>query len=200
VAGAPARAAPALGRSTAGGNRRGLRAERAADHTGGAALSAGDVTIERLPPADVPADALLAGHPVLGRLLAAPVRRGEPLTDVRLLSTSLLGALGTSGLVAVPVRVADAAATTALVQPGNRVDVLAADPGSGGSTSTVVRNVLVLAVPGRDDSGASGTDGLLVVAATSAQADDLARVALDRLSVVLRHPESPSDPGAGAAH
>lgn len=163
------------------------------DLAGGAPLGAGDVMVERLPATDVPTGALVAGHPILGRLLAAPVRRGEPLTDVRLLSTALLTALGRSGLAAVPVRVADGPATSALVQPGDRVDILAAgDPQDAGAalTATVVHGVRVLAVPGAGEpSGGSADDtgGLLVVAATAAQADALAGAATGaRLSVAVR--------------
>jgi pilus assembly protein CpaB len=161
----------------------------ARDLSGGAALSSADVRVERLPSADAPAGALAAGHPVVGRMLAAPVRRGEPLTDVRLLSTSLLAALGTPGLVAVPVRVADGPATSALVQPGDRVDIIAAaDPQSPGTvaTTTVARGLRVLAVPGGSADASADTGGLLVVAATSAQAGALAQAATGaRLSVTV---------------
>jgi Flp pilus assembly protein CpaB len=161
------------------------------DLAGGAALSTTDVQVERLPVPDVPAGAMSAAHPVAGRMLAAPVRRGEPLTDVRLLSTSLLTALGSSGLVAVPVRVADGPAAAALVQPGDRVDVIAAaDAQDAGTTTTttVARGVRVLAVPGRvPDASSDDTGGLLVVAATDAQADALAQAATGaRLSVTVR--------------
>jgi len=43
-----------------------------------------------LPRALVPAGALLLDEAALGRLVAGPVRRGEPLTDVRLLGAGLL--------------------------------------------------------------------------------------------------------------
>src|SRR5437764_14474727 len=95
------------------------------DLRGGAPLRAGDVVLRRIPLALVPAGALAAGSTVVGRLLAAPVRRGEPLTDVRLLGPSLLAALGRPGQVAVPVRLADGAAAAALARPGEVVDVLA---------------------------------------------------------------------------
>jgi Flp pilus assembly protein CpaB len=162
----------------------------ARDLSGGAALAGADVRVERLPVADVPTGALRATQPIAGRMLAAPVRRGEALTDVRLLSTALLSALGTAGLVAVPVRVADGPATAALVQPGDRVDVVAAaDPQDAGaaSTATVARDLRVLAVPGRATDASGDTGGLLVVAATAAQADALAQAATGaRLSVTVR--------------
>src|SRR5205814_10174501 len=60
----------------------------ARDLTGGAPLATGDVRLVALTGSVVPAGALRAGVQVVGRFLAAPVRRGEPLTDVRLLGPS----------------------------------------------------------------------------------------------------------------
>src|SRR5690242_15595504 len=62
----------------------------ARDLAGGAPLRTADVVLAALPLNAVPAGALQAGSTVVGRLLAGPVRRGEPLTDVRLLGPSLL--------------------------------------------------------------------------------------------------------------
>ena len=161
----------------------------ARDLRGGAPLVAGDLALRRIPLALVPAGALTAGSTVVGRLLAAPVRRGEPLTDVRLLEPSLLAALGRPGDVAVPVRVSDGAAATALVHPGDVVDVLAASPlddTTASVPSVVASGVTVLSVPGRD--AATGSDaGLVVVAVTPEQAGALASAAArSRLSLVLR--------------
>src|SRR5690242_14139268 len=58
------------------------------DLAGGSPLRPSDVVLTRIPLSVVPAGALQAGSTVVGRLLAAPVRRGEPLTDVRLLGPS----------------------------------------------------------------------------------------------------------------
>jgi hypothetical protein len=96
------------------------------DLVAGATLSLADLRSASLPPAAVPGGALRPGADVLGRLVAGPVRRGEPLTDVRLLGPSLLAALARGpGVVAVPVRFADSGAA-ALLRAGDHVDVLAA--------------------------------------------------------------------------
>src|SRR3954451_16152187 len=159
------------------------------DLAGGAAIRAADVVASRLPLTAVPAGALQAGSTVIGRLLAAPVRRGEPLTDVRLLGPSLLAALPTPGLVAVPVRVADGPAAAALVKPGDLVDVLqVTDPADGGSRlpATVASRVEVLAVPSA--ASADGA-GLVVLAATQNQAGALAQASAGaRLSLALQRP------------
>lgn len=160
----------------------------ARDLSGGAPLHAGDVVLLRLPTSAVPAGALVAGATVVGRFLAAPVRRGEPLTDVRLLGPSLLAALPRHGLVAVPVRVADGAAAAAVTRPGDVVDVLATGDLTGDATSAepevVAAGVTVLAVPVHD----GGDDaGLVVVAVTPDQAAAIASAAdTRRLSLVLR--------------
>lgn len=159
------------------------------DLRGGAPLRASDIVLRHVPLALVPAGALAAGSTVVGRLLAAPVRRGEPLTDVRLLEPSLLAALGRADDVAVPVRVADGAAAAALAHPGDIVDVLATgalDNSAVDPPAVVASGVTVLSVPGRDSE--TGSDaGLVVVAVTPDQAAALASAAArSRLSLVLR--------------
>ena len=164
----------------------------ARDLAGGSPIRAADLVLARLPLALVPAGALRPGSAVVGRLLAAPVRRGEPLTDVRLLGPSLLAALARPGQVAVPVRLADGAAAAALARPGETVDVLAVgsldDAATGAAPVVVASAATVLAVPGRDS--VSGSDaGLVVVAVTPEQAAALASAAArSRLSLVLRRP------------
>lgn len=165
------------------------------DLTGGSALTADDVEAERLPTADVPDGAARSRAGVVGRLLAAPMRRGEPFTDVRLLSGSLLAAAALPGDVAVPVRVTDGSAALALVHTGDTVNVIAvADPGDGGpaTSTTVVHDVRVLAIPGRSAPSNDGSDaggGLLIVAANSHQAAALARATTTaQLSVAVQPP------------
>lgn len=157
------------------------------DLAGGRPLAAGDLARLALPTAAVPAGALKATMPVVGRLLAAPVRQGEPLTDVRLLGPSLLAALPQPGLVAVPVRVADGSAAAAVVKSGDLVDVLEvadATAGDTGNPRTVATRVLVLSVPGASDAGDGG--GLVVLAATTAQASALAQASAGaRLSLTV---------------
>lgn len=161
----------------------------ARDLAGGAPLTRGDVRAVRMPLSVAPAGALRDAAAVVGHLLAAPVRRGEALTDVRLLGQPLLSALSDPGLVAVPVRVADGSAAAALVRPGDVVDVLAAtDPTDGAAAVPVVvaRAVRVLAVPGRDVAAGDG-GGLVVVAVDRAQAGTLARASVTaHLSLALR--------------
>lgn len=143
---------------------------------GGAPLQAADLRLAQLPSSGVPDHAIRAGQSVSGRFLAAPMRRGEPLTDVRLLAPALIATAGGPGALAVPVRVSDASAAIALVQAGDSVDVMAAgDPGSATAlpAGPVVQDVRVLSVarPATDDAA-----GLVVVAANPAQAAAVAAI------------------------
>lgn len=158
------------------------------DLPAGAALTAADVARVQLPAAAVPRGALQGPADAVGRLLAAPVRAGEVLTDVRLAGAGLLGD-EPAGRVAVPVRLADAA-TAGLLRPGDRIDVLAAATGPAGqppgAAVPVATAALVLAVPTARDA-AEGA--LVVVAATPAVAARLAAAAVtSRLSFALRGP------------
>ena len=166
----------------------------ARDLPGGRSLLPADLTEARLPSQALPDGAVRHPAAAQGRLLAGPVRRGEPLTDVRLLGSPLLEGLG-AGLVATPVRIADAGAVR-LLRPGALVDVLAAETGDGvdgfGADARVVAPaVRVLTVPAEgDDTGASAGlgGGALVVLATRAEvATALAGSAVSaRLSITLR--------------
>lgn len=158
----------------------------ARDLAGGGPLAAGDLSLARLPPDAVPAGALTDLTQATGRTLAAPMRRGEPLTDVRLVGPRLVDALD-PGLVATPVRIADPAAA-ALLQAGDLIDVLAApaDP-AGGRTTLAAAGVRVLAVPTPTQDATDPSQGALVVLATTpATAAVLAAASTgDRLSVTL---------------
>ncbi|MGI5154414.1 SAF domain-containing protein [Microbispora sp. CA-102843] len=163
----------------------------------GGRLAASDVVVVRLPPDTVPAGAYAPGAPVSGRVLAGPLRRGELLTDARLLGQGLFrqalagqsagGGPGASaaepGMVATPVRIADADAAR-LLSPGDVIDVLAAFEDGPFQARTVAQEVRVVArPPGRTDGGA-----LLVLATTPGQAAQLAQAeAQGRLSVTI-HP------------
>jgi pilus assembly protein CpaB len=187
------------------------------DLAAGAVVGAADVRSALLPRDVVPSGALRAGS-VEGRVVAGPVRRGEPLTDVRVLGPGLTAGLRAPDTVATPVRLADGQ-TAALLRTGDRIDLYAvpvdtvADAGStpavdqgggedqagapaagsaadrpGMGATLVAAGVRVLAV--LPSPGASAEDGALIVVATS---DQVARrltvaVARQRLSVALRPP------------
>jgi pilus assembly protein CpaB len=171
----------------------------ARDLAAGAALTRADLRVAHRPPASLPAGALTSQAAATGRPVSSAVRRGEVLTDVRLVGAGMLRGLGPN-LVAAPVRVAEPG-TAALVRPGDTVDVLAAAAGSsgdageatgGGYARLVASAVRVLSLPapaGGRLAGPVDAGVLLVVATTSSTAARLAAAAVtDRLSVVLRAP------------
>ncbi|MEV0667458.1 Flp pilus assembly protein CpaB [Actinomadura luteofluorescens] len=143
----------------------------ARDLPAGTPLAPSDLRRLDLPPSAVPSGALRTGG--AGRVLAGPMRRGEPLTDARVVGAGLLRGYG-PGTVATPVRLADAGAAR-LVHPGDRVDVLTvpeADPANGPPSTrprwdaarVVVSEVPVIAIPPPDENGPQ--DGALIVLAT----------------------------------
>ncbi|WP_241238224.1 SAF domain-containing protein [Nocardioides pantholopis] len=141
----------------------------------GRPLAAGDLVEARFAAGTAPAG--LAGDPV-GRVLAAPLRRGEPVTDVRLVGPEL--AAGHPGRVAVPVRLPDPA-MAGLLRVGDVVDLVAADP-QGDEPEVVARDVPVLAVPDvvADAAGDGAPGRLVVVGALDADVPGLADAAVRR--------------------
>jgi Flp pilus assembly protein CpaB len=155
------------------------------DLPGGSAVDVADLEVRDLSPDDAPEGTATSPEEVTGRLLAAPVRRGEPVTDVRLVAPGLLD--GYPGLVAAPVRVADAA-VVALLEVGDRVDLVATSP-EDAAARVVVRAAPVVAVPapGPQDAGPL-TGRLLVVAVDAESALELAGASVASvLSVLLSH-------------
>jgi pilus assembly protein CpaB len=157
----------------------------AGDLPAGTVLTEADLAVARLPPDVSPEGAAAESDALLGRVLAAPVRAGEPLTDVRLVGTGVT-ALLPPGQVAAPVRLADLA-VAALVRSGDRVDVLATVEGST-TAEVVAEGALVVAASGGptgDDPGA----GLLLLAVGPETAARLAAAATTAtLTVTLPPP------------
>lgn len=115
------------------------------DLAAGAVIGPGDLAVADLPPGAVP-DGVTT--PALGTVLAGPIRRGEPVTDVRLVGPALSAMQ--PGVVAMPVRLSDGA-MVALLHVGDRLHLLTTDPASGRTTSVADR-VIVLAAPPVEDA------------------------------------------------
>ena len=123
----------------------------------GTVLRPGDLTTAGFAPGTVPSGRI---RDPVGRQLAGPLRRGEPVTDAALLGASLVR--DRPDLVALPVRLPDTAMAE-LLRVGDQVDVISADP-QGGPAVTVAREALVLAIPPPPaDAAADGLPGRLVV-------------------------------------
>ncbi len=123
-----------------------------------------EVAAADLVPVEVPPDAVpegLARAPV-GRRLAAPVRAGEAVTDVRLVGPAL-GTAQPAGTVTVPLRLSDAG-QVALLTPGDRISLLGTDT-QAGTTEVLARDATVLAVPDPSAGADGALPGRLVVLA-----------------------------------
>jgi len=154
----------------------------ARDLRGGTVLGPGDVREVRFAPGTAPEGSTPARDAV-GRTLAAPLRRGEPVTDVRLVGPGLLA--GYPGTVATPVPLPDPAAVS-LLAVGVRVDVLGADPRSG-EVRTLADDAPVVALPRppADQVAADGTR-LVVLAVPEEVAMRLAGAAVhDYLTLTI---------------
>lgn len=123
-----------------------------------------EVAAADLVPVEVPPDAVpegLARAPV-GRRLAAPVRAGEAVTDVRLVGPAL-GTAQPAGTVTVPLRLSDAGQVS-LLTPGDRISLLGTDTRAG-TTEVLARDATVLAVPDPSAGADGALPGRLVVLA-----------------------------------
>jgi Flp pilus assembly protein CpaB len=172
------------------------------DVAAGAVLKPDDVRWATLPTDAEPTGALTAMSDVVGHAAASPIRGGEPITDVRLDGGTLDGDTAAplappgDGLVATPVRFADAQAA-ALLRAGEHVDVLAATPAAAASTApamaaVVASDVAVVEAPAATNGGeaaldaATGDGALVVLATTRDEARALAQAELiARLSAVV---------------
>jgi Flp pilus assembly protein CpaB len=163
----------------------------AGDLAAGTVLTAGHLATVAFPADVAPAGAIAAPEELTGQVLAAPVRAGEAVTDVRLVGPALWSQVP-DGLVAAPVRLADLAVAT-LLRAGDRVDVLAAaGDGAAASVQVVAEGALVLTAPATGDDpvpGAADGSGLLVLAVAPETARQLAAAGAGAtLTVTLGRP------------
>jgi Flp pilus assembly protein CpaB len=134
------------------------------DLPGGIVVRTNDLHRTAFDSDSVPSGILGTASDAVGRTTAGPVRAGEPLTDARLVTSTLLD--GYPGLVALPVRIADAAAVQ-LLRVGDRIDVLAADPQGEPTAAVVGHAVPVLAIPRSSEATPEVSNGALVVLGVS---------------------------------
>ncbi len=150
------------------------------DLPAGSALAAADLAHVQVPPGMLADGFLREEGAAAGKQLAAPLRKGQLLTDAQLLGPGLLTG-SPPGSAAVPVRMADASSIQ-LVSPGQLVNVVLT--AGNGFDQQEPSEVLASGVPvlwtstkgsqGGQWLGTHETDGLIVVAADAQQAARLA--------------------------
>jgi Flp pilus assembly protein CpaB len=157
------------------------------DLSPGAALSADDLQLEKRLIPTIPDGAQSEIDTVVGSTLAGPARRGEVLTDVRLLGRRLAESAAGPGARIVPVHPVDSALTD-LVRPGDVVDVVAASQTSPPSAPRVIATgAIVVLVSAKQKAQGATNDRVVLVALPAASANAVAGAALVQTVTLTLH-------------
>lgn len=160
----------------------------ARDLSPGAALTADDLRLEKRSAPTIPDGSQSAIDTVVGSTLAGPARRGEVLTDVRLLSRRLAESAAGPDARIVPVHPADSALAD-LVRPGDVVDVVAATetaaPSNPKGPSVIATDAIVVLVSAKQKAAAG--DRVVLVALPAAAAHAVAGAALTQTVTLTLH-------------
>ena len=165
----------------------------------GLALAVDDVRIEKRSAATLPDGSQADVDAVVSKTLAGPARRGEVLTDVRLLGSRLAESAAGPDARIVPLHPADSALVD-LVRPGDVVDVLAASETRGETRSetrpsadhdarprVVATSAVVVLVSEKQKAQATGSDRVVLVALPAGAANAVAAAALVQAVTLTLH-------------
>jgi Flp pilus assembly protein CpaB len=157
----------------------------ARDLSPGIELTADDVRLEKRSTPTVPDGSQATLDNVVGSTLAGPARRGEVLTDVRLLGPRLAQSAAGPDARIVPLHLADSALLD-LVRTGDVVDVLAAadddvDP------RVVATDAVVVLVSEKQKGPGAGGERVLLVALPANAANDVAGATLMQAVTLTFH-------------
>lgn len=146
----------------------------------GAVIATKDVSLRDLPIHLVADGSLHSTSDAIGQIAVGAIRRGEVITDARVVAPSLLG---DDGMVAIAITLNNSA-NAQLVHAGDRVDVLVSQGGAiatDGATPAriVASDVEVLSTKSHEQSG------VVVLAVSAKDAQAIAGVE-DRITLVLR--------------
>jgi Flp pilus assembly protein CpaB len=155
----------------------------------GVELTADDVRLENRTAATVPDGSQSDVDAVIGATLAGPARRGEVLTDVRVLGPRLSESVAGPDARIVPLPLADGALLD-MVRPGDVVDVLAAgtsDAGADPRPRLVATDAVVVLVSEKPKGAGNGSDRVVLVALPADAANDVAAAALVQTVTLTFH-------------
>ena len=157
----------------------------ARDLSPGIELTADDLRLEKRLTATIPDGSQATVGKVVGSTLAGPARRGEVLTDVRLLGPRLAQSAAGPDARIVPLHLADTALLD-LVRTGDVVDVLAAaddeiDP------RVVATDAVVVLVSEKQKGPGAGAERVLLVALPAHAANDVAGATLMQTVTLTFH-------------
>lgn len=161
----------------------------ARDLAPGTALTAADVRLETRTATTIPDGSLTDIAPAVGAKLAGPARRGEALTDVRLLGPRLAESAAGPNARIVPLHLDDAALLD-LIRPGDVVDVLAvraAAPGDDPRPQIVATDAVVVLVSEKPSGMGGGSDRVVLVALPAHAANEVAGAAIAQSVTLTFH-------------
>lgn len=142
------------------------------DMPSGHIVTADDVALVAWPQESRPAAVAVDLEAFVGRRTTAPVRAGEPLTELRVVGPSLLSDFGPDTVaVAIP---GDPVSAASIIRPGDRVNVL-------GQTAMGARTL----VSGATVLTTSQDSGAIVAVPSSSAAQVVQAAATDSAAVVL---------------
>ena len=150
------------------------------DLSPGSARTGDDVHIERRLTATVPDGARTDSADVFGATLAGPTRRGEVLTDVRLLGPRVAEAAVGPDARIVPLPLPDGALLD-LIRSGDVVDVLAAATSETGADSrphVIATGAVVVLVSAKPPGPGTGGERVVLIALPAQAANEVAGAAL----------------------
>ncbi|PQD97304.1 flagellar biosynthesis protein FlgA [Mycobacterium sp. EPG1] len=157
------------------------------DLSPGVELTADDVRVESRTAPAIPDGAQSDVGTVVGATLAGPTRRGEVLTDVRLLGPRLAESTAGPDARIVPIPLADAALTD-LVRPGDVVDIVAAPADETAEARLVATDAVVVLVSAKESGvAARGAGRVVLVALPTAAAKAVAGAALVQAITLTLH-------------
>jgi len=150
----------------------------ARDLSPGVALGAADVAVQKRPVATLPDGAQTGLDRILGATLAGPSRRGEVLTDARVLGSRLTGLSAGPDARVVPLHLSDSAVLD-VIRTGDVVDVLGAPAAAGDARPRVVAsNAVVVLVSAAPSTVGASNDRVVLVALPAPAATALAGATL----------------------
>lgn len=137
----------------------------------GSALTGGDVRIEQRRDADVPDGSVGRIDAAVGSTLTGPARRGEVLTDVRLLGSRLADAAAGPDARVVALPLADPALLD-LLRAGDVIDIVAAPEAAetADAARVIATGAVVVLVSGERSGGIARQGGRVVLVALPAPA------------------------------
>ena len=157
----------------------------------GAALTTDAVRLERLSPTIIPDGSRSDMVSVVGSTLAGPARRGEVLTDVRVLGSRLAESTAGPGARIVPLHLADSALID-LVRVGDVVDVLVA-PTAGApdaappASKVLATDAVVVLVSAPQKNPSADGERVVLVALPARVANTVAGSALGQAVTLTLH-------------